>query len=203
MRGRLTEWNDERGFGFVTSLDDESRAFVHVSEFPHESRRPQILDLITYETRHDDRGRLQARDVQFLAPVRSAYSASLPSSSRISAGRELPLAIPFVALCAVILIGLIVRTSVAAWFLLGYVVMSLVTFAAYAADKSAAARGRFRTQESALHLLELAGGWPGALIAQRVLRHKTKKQSYQIAFWVCVALNLGALAFALSTAPPG
>ena len=70
-RGRITEWNDERGFGFVTALDDESRAFVHISAFPSALRRPMALDLISYETTHDDRGRLQAMSVQFLLPSRT------------------------------------------------------------------------------------------------------------------------------------
>ena len=203
MRGRLTEWNDERGFGFVTSLDDESRAFVHVSAFPQESRRPQVLDLISYETRHDDRGRLQACHVRFLAPVRPARTGVRPREVRGSQGDEVSVAIPLTTLALIILVGLLVRGPVAAALLAGYMVMSLVTFAAYAADKSAAARGGFRTQESALHLLEFAGGWPGALIAQRALRHKTRKRSYQVGFWVCVAMNLAALIFVLYAAAPG
>ncbi len=201
MRGRLTDWNDERGFGFVTSLDDDSRAFVHVSEFPREYRRPQVLDLITYEIRQDDRGRLQACEVRFLAPVRAA--ASRPKGLHGSHGDGAVVAIPLIMLAAIILAGLVLRGTVATAFLLGYLVMSIVTFGAYAADKSAAARGGFRTEEFALHLLEFAGGWPGALIAQRALRHKTKKQSYQLGFWVCVLLNLAALIFVLYAAAPG
>ena len=54
-----------------------------------------------------------------------------------------------------------------------YLVMSLVAFAAYAVDKSAAKRGAWRTPESTLHTLELLCGWPGAWLAQRLLRHKT------------------------------
>ena len=40
--------------------------------------------------------------------------------------------------------------------------------------------------EAQLHLLELLGGWPGALLAQRRLRHKCSKRSYQIVFWLIV-----------------
>jgi uncharacterized membrane protein YsdA (DUF1294 family) len=69
---------------------------------------------------------------------------------------------------------------------------SLLTFIMYAWDKSAAKSGEWRTQESTLHLMSLAGGWPGALIAQQKLRHKTKKQSFRLVFWVTVLLNCGA-----------
>jgi uncharacterized membrane protein YsdA (DUF1294 family) len=74
-----------------------------------------------------------------------------------------------------------------------YVAASLIAVGVYAADKSAARTGRWRTTESTLHVLALIGGWPGALIAQRVFRHKSRKPSFQIAFLVTVALNCGAL----------
>ena len=76
-----------------------------------------------------------------------------------------------------------------------YVVMSAVTFIVYAMDKRAARRGAWRTPESTLHLLELFCGWPGALFAQNVLRHKSVKTSFRIVFFVAVALNLSCLGF--------
>ncbi|HSP01762.1 MAG TPA: DUF1294 domain-containing protein [Thioalkalivibrio sp.] len=79
-----------------------------------------------------------------------------------------------------------------------YLVACVITFSAYALDKSAARRGRWRTRESTLHLLSLAGGWPGALMAQQWLRHKSKKQSFRRWFWLTVLLNcvvLGWLIF--------
>ena len=170
---------------------------VHISEFPHESRRPLALDLLAYGTRHDERGRLQAFDVGFLAPVGGAHHGLKTHEAQESAFLVIPIWIPLCGLGAVLGLGLALRTELAAALLLGYAVMSALTYAAYAMDKSAAQRGRFRTQESALHLLEFVGGWPGALLAQRRLRHKTMKQSYQIGFWAIVVLNLGGLVFIL------
>ena len=71
--------------------------------------------------------------------------------------------------------------------------LSATTYLAYAVDKRAAERGRWRTPESTLHALELLGGWPGALIAQRVMRHKTRKASYRMGFWMAVVANCAAL----------
>ena len=76
---------------------------------------------------------------------------------------------------------------------IAYAALSLFTFIAYALDKSAAKRGAWRTPESSLHLLGLAGGWPGALIAQQVLRHKSKKASFRAVFWATAILNCAAL----------
>ena len=70
-----------------------------------------------------------------------------------------------------------------------YVVLSMLTFATYAIDKSSARRGARRISESTLHILSLTGGWPGALIAQQVLRHKTRKKSFRFVFWITVILN--------------
>lgn len=70
-----------------------------------------------------------------------------------------------------------------------YLGASLAAFSAYALDKSAAQSGRWRTRESTLHLLGLLGGWPGALVAQKLLRHKTRKRSFQLIFWSSVLLN--------------
>jgi uncharacterized membrane protein YsdA (DUF1294 family) len=75
-----------------------------------------------------------------------------------------------------------------------YLFASLATFLAYARDKRAAQTGRWRASESSLHGLALLGGWPGALAAQELLRHKTQKQSFRLVFWATVMLNcLGLL----------
>jgi len=74
-----------------------------------------------------------------------------------------------------------------------YLAASLAAMIAYGVDKSAAQTGAWRTPESTLHVLALMGGWPGALIAQKILRHKSQKPSFQFAFWVTVALNCAAL----------
>jgi uncharacterized membrane protein YsdA (DUF1294 family) len=72
----------------------------------------------------------------------------------------------------------------------GYLAMSALCFCSYALDKSAARRGERRTPESRLLVLGLLGGWPGAVLAQQWLRHKTVKQPFRKLFWCTVAANL-------------
>ena len=75
---------------------------------------------------------------------------------------------------------------------IAYAVMSVITFIAYVLDKRAAIKGRPRTPESTLHIFELLGGWPGAFAAQRFVRHKNAKLSFQILYWLIVALHVAA-----------
>lgn len=76
--------------------------------------------------------------------------------------------------------------------LLVLLALSCITWIAYALDKHAARRGRWRIPGATLHLLELLGGWPGAVLAQRMLRHKTRKTSYRLGFWLAVLANAAA-----------
>lgn len=67
--------------------------------------------------------------------------------------------------------------------------MSLLTFLLYAHDKKAAGRDAWRTQESTLHLFALLFGWPGVLLAQAFIRHKSQKLSFKIIFWLTLVVN--------------
>jgi uncharacterized membrane protein YsdA (DUF1294 family) len=77
------------------------------------------------------------------------------------------------------------------WLVAGaYLITSLSCFVAYALDKSAARNGAWRTPEHTLLLLGLVGGWPGGVLAQQWLRHKTAKRSFQQMFWFTVVANI-------------
>jgi uncharacterized membrane protein YsdA (DUF1294 family) len=74
-----------------------------------------------------------------------------------------------------------------------YLFFSVIAFVTYARDKSAAKKGQRRVPEQRLLVLGIVGGWPGALLAQQMLRHKTAKRSFQLQFWVSVVINVLAL----------
>ncbi|QKG65151.1 DUF1294 domain-containing protein [Pseudomonas sp. B14-6] len=90
--------------------------------------------------------------------------------------------------------------------LAAYGIVSVLAFFLYWSDKRKARADGWRTPENVLHAVELAGGWPGALLAQQVFRHKTRKVSFQLVFWLIVLMHqvfwidqlfLGAHLFAL------
>lgn len=74
-----------------------------------------------------------------------------------------------------------------------YAAFSLLTFALYYLDKSAARAGARRISERTLHIFSLLGGWPGALAGQKLFRHKTRKQPFRLIFWCTVSGNLAAV----------
>jgi uncharacterized membrane protein YsdA (DUF1294 family) len=79
--------------------------------------------------------------------------------------------------------------------------VSVLTFYLYWRDKFAAQRGAWRTPENVLHVASLAGGWPGAWFAQRLLRHKSSKAAFRQFYWGTVAAHWLALLLWLYSAP--
>lgn len=83
------------------------------------------------------------------------------------------------------------------WVIVTYAIASALAFLMYAIDKSAARRQGRRTPEKTLHLISLAGGWPGALLGQQFLRHKSSKRSFLLVFWLTLLLHCALLAWYL------
>lgn len=71
-----------------------------------------------------------------------------------------------------------------------YTLMSVVTFGAFALDKWLAHGEGRRLPENLLHVLEALGGWPGAFAAMTLVRHKSRKRSFQVWTVVIAALHI-------------
>jgi len=83
------------------------------------------------------------------------------------------------------------------WILGSVVAASVVSFFLYWKDKRAAVRGAWRTRERTLLLWSLLGGWPGALLGQKLFRHKRRKLRFMAPFWACTVVHVGAVALLL------
>lgn len=184
LAGRISGWNEDKGYGFVVPHDGGVRAFVHIKAFQFGSRRPVDGDLISYSTSKDDRGRTNAIDVRFAGQRIQQRRTSRPAH-RLALGVLFLLAVSIGTLSGV----------VPALITIGYMLLSCLSYILYSLDKAAAGRQTQRTPESTLHLVGLLGGWPGALIAQQQFRHKTVKTSFQSVFWGTVLVNLAAVSW--------
>lgn len=162
-------------------MEGGERVFAHIKSFTNRGRRPAVGNVVTYSMSTDGRGRPCAI---------SATIAGLPKTAKPKQFG----ALSYVVAAGFLLVvaGTVLVSAIPMTVLLFYLVVSTATFVAYAVDKSAAKKGGWRTSESTLHLFSLVGGWPGALIAQNGLRHKTRKQPFRTVFWATVVLNCAA-----------
>jgi len=188
IKGKITQWDDAKGFGFIQPMLKGERVFVHIKALQNRARRPVLGEVVTYSLGQDEQGRLQAQDVTFAGEkhrIRTAKTAS-----------KAPL---ILVLCFAGALGLaFVFAKLPLYVLAAYTLLSVLTFVVYWWDKRKAQAGRWRTQESTLQLLAVLGGWPGALLAQAYLRHKSQKRPFLVVFWFAVVVNLVALSWAAS-----
>ncbi|RQP09386.1 MAG: DUF1294 domain-containing protein [Microbacteriaceae bacterium] len=193
MSGVLTTWNDERGFGFVSPAVGGPDVFVHISAFGADDPRPVQGDEIGYVLEYSREGKPRAGRASVLALSPDRAAPEPPAFPRLAPTRRASRLgyLAIVGFAGIALVVALIR-PIPFWVWVLYVGMSFATFVAYALDKRAAASEGWRLSEGSLLALGLACGWPGAIVAQQVVRHKTVKMSFQVVFWVTVVVNVVA-----------
>ncbi|KRB28635.1 cold shock and DUF1294 domain-containing protein [Acidovorax sp. Root70] len=221
-QGTVIRWDAARAFGFIRSPDTSADVFFHVRDY-RGSAAPREGLAVVYEEIHVGGKGPRAMAVQPAAhaagafqprPPTPAQPASVPPTRRAPAQgtgqpqasrRRRPAATSASPAAGSMLIHILMLgwAALLAWGvwagrLPGWVIgaalaINLLTFVIYAIDKSAAQNGRWRIKESHLHLLGLAGGWPGAWFAQQRLRHKSRKAEFRAVYWMTVVMHCAAL----------
>ena len=169
LTAKIAEWDDQKGYGFLRV--GNGKLFLHRRDFAEHHKRPAVGDVIRFTVGLDAKGRTCAQNAVHVN----------------DGGRITVLAILLLA-CLLVLPALALHRHGAdfRWVGAGVLVVGAISYGAYARDKQRARAKEWRIPESALHLTELLGGWPGAFLAQRRLRHKCSKAGYQSAFWLIV-----------------
>ncbi|MGR5250921.1 DUF1294 domain-containing protein [Vibrio astriarenae] len=180
MKGQIVEWNDNKGYGFISSAGGELRVFFHISSVKNRGHRPKLADTVSYDVTEDNRGRLNAENVV------------------VQGVNGFPFTVLFGFSFLVAAIALIVLFKGELLLIPLYLLMSTFTYLMFAWDKQAAQGGVWRTPENTLHMLSLLGGWPGALLAQFQLRHKSRKQPFKFILWVTITINIGCFVWLFS-----
>lgn len=217
-QGTVIRWDATRAFGFIRSPDTSADVFFHVRDY-RGTTPPREGIAVVYEEIHvggkgpramavlpaaQQGGASPSRPVATSTPQRRRHEPSQrtpqPQAQRHrspaeSSGPPTPAGPAMVLMLGwVVLLAWGVWAGRLPWWVLGAALaVNLLTFLVYAIDKSAAQNGQWRTKESHLHLLSLAGGWPGAWFAQQWLRHKSRKVEFRAVYWVTVVLHCGAL----------
>jgi uncharacterized membrane protein YsdA (DUF1294 family)/cold shock CspA family protein len=217
-QGTIARWDAGRGFGFIRGPAGGADVFFHLRDL-RGGLQPRQGMLVTFEEIHvGGKGpRAMAVEAMGATPGLASGRAQPPSPARSRVeDRHTPRRRPqrqaaapvaaqgFGAMLIVItayggvLLWAVWRSLLPWWVLPASFVLNLLTFWMYWVDKRAAQTGQWRTPESTLQLLALAGGWPGAWLAQQVLRHKSSKAAFRAVYWLMVlahGLLLGAWLF--------
>ncbi|GAA5783869.1 DUF1294 domain-containing protein [Chitiniphilus shinanonensis] len=186
--GTLIEWRDDQGFGFIEASGQ--RYFLHISAVKRlGGGRPRQGERIAFQPGRDEQGRPRAlaasllRDHTGAAPIR-----------RTQQGRRFDL---FDLLLLVLLpvAAIVALRAGLPLFGIAYALFSAIALLLYWHDKRRAVRGGRRVPEATLQTVALLGGWPGAWIAQQLLRHKSRKAAFRAVFVACALLNVAGIAW--------
>lgn len=175
QRGKLVEWNDDRGFGFIRGSNG-TRYFVHISSIGRIATRPAVGDAVSFLVGTGRDGRPEAQSVSILG------ANPRGTASQLRGGTTQPSRIDWrlwFAGLLLILIALGLALGRMPWILpLLYLAVGCFSLLAYDFDKRAAQAGRWRISEATLLGLDLCFGIIGGVTAQAVFRHKTRKSGY-------------------------
>jgi len=191
-QGRLVEWLDDKGYGFIQPNDEsKGRVFLHIKDFAQKGPRPIVGCALEYVVQLDGQGRYKAKQVTYLKASQTASKSTRPAkkSNAQSTSKLQPMQI----LCVVYIVALAILSV--SGFLNGMVllfvsIINVMTYWFYAQDKESAQNGQRRVPENTLHVLSFLGGWPAAWLAQQRLRHKTQKQPFRKIYFCTIFFNI-------------
>ena len=199
-QGRLVEWFDEKGYGFIQPTDSEKdRVFLHIKDFARPGPRPIVGCALEYVPLIDGKGRMRAQQVTYLKAKQ--VKAATKTITRSRKPQQYPLNLLSIAYI-LLLAGLVMLGLLPSLYLLIISLMNVLSYWLYVQDKQAAQANERRVAENTLHLVAFLGGWPAAHLAQQRLRHKTQKQPFRNTYFAMIGLNIALIILFISPFNP-
>lgn len=208
QKGVIERWDDQKGFGFI-SIGQGKKVFFHISAV-RGAYRPQQGETVMFQLGNDEQGRPRATHVRsenlaidnphirVKPKVKITRPEATPTTARSNgSGQKFRLrenSIPWHYLIPLLILPTLGVLDLAInyhspWGIIACVVASTLAYYFYWDDKRRARLDEWRIKEANLHFWAFIGGWPGAFIAQQQFRHKTKKLSFQLVFWLIVIVH--------------
>lgn len=211
-KGKIVQWDDTKGFGFILPEDSSKHIFVHIKSFVDRRIRPSLNENVTYTIYVDKNDKTSAinvtreTDKPKVFQQKNKKNVTLKSIAHINKNKNNNYKIDyksthnisifhiiFIIGFSTFLLYYFINGQVPFFIIILYLFMSIITYIVYSFDKSKAITEKDRVPEKILHILSLLGGWIGALVAQQRFRHKTKKISFKRVFWITVLFNVSIL----------
>jgi uncharacterized membrane protein YsdA (DUF1294 family)/cold shock CspA family protein len=188
QKGFIVMVNPKEGYGFIRpeanrNVDGKDVHFALRQVEGHKSVRQG--QAVSYYVTRSDKGVTAIK-------VRPGSALSIPYLKFLLIG-----IVSALLLLAGLVIVLDQPASLPLWIALWVAAFSIATYGVYAYDKAQAQSSGLRVPEAVLHLMGALGGTPGAFVAMRALRHKTKKAQFRVIFWLIVAAQVGFLIWLL------
>ncbi len=170
IQGTIAQWDQNKGYGYIAVENQDTQIRFHISDLANASQIPSVSEPVVFRLGADSNGMMRAIEIQ--RPVVFNFS--------------LAIAIWF---CSA-LVGSVVLLDFPLVACMFYLAISTVTYTVYAFDKHAKLTGAWRVPEITFHVLNLMGGWIGALFAQSFMHHKYNDIGFKFLFWTTLVLNI-------------
>jgi uncharacterized membrane protein YsdA (DUF1294 family)/cold shock CspA family protein len=170
IQGTIAHWDQNKGYGYISVENQDTQIVFHISDLANASQTPCVSEPVVFRLGSDSSGGMRA--VQVERPI--VFNFSLAIAVWFSSA----------------LLGSVVLLDFPVIACVLYFAVSTVTYVVYAFDKHALMTGGWRIPEVSFHLLNLFGGWIGALFAQSFMHHKYNDLGFKFLFWSTVAMNI-------------
>lgn len=186
--GEIVHWNDAKGYGFIRMSKEQPNIFFHISNYAYHHRRPKKGETVAFLLNQNNHLKPTASRV-----VVQGHEDTLYQSDAHDQHTTKPYLAEAVIYTFLDILFYTILASISIPIALASLIISVLTFMLYSLDKHASLKNSQRVPEASLHIAALLGGWPGALIARPLLRHKTSKNRFIIFFWLSVIINFFSL----------